>query len=227
MCLCLCLSASSQAATDEPPPGFIPLFNGKDLTGWQGREQVDPDAFRSLTPSEQHNLQAKADEILRQHWRVDAGELVNDGHGTYCTTIKDYGDFELLIDWKMVDPNADSGIYLRGNPQVQIWNPDDPVKRQYQAHLGSGSLWNNKPDTPGQSPLIRADRPIGQWNTFRICIVDNCVTVHFNEQLVVDDAVMQNFWDPQKPIISKGPIQLQTHGGEMRFRRIYLRELPE
>ena len=55
-----------------------------------------------------------------QHWSVDNGELVNDGHGAYLTTDREYGDIELLLEYKTV-PLADSGIYLRGTPQVQIW----------------------------------------------------------------------------------------------------------
>ena len=96
---------------------------------------------------------------------VDNGELVNDGKGAYLTTDKDYGDIELLIDYKTV-PKADSGIYLRATPQVQIWDSTkEGGKWELGADKGSGGLWNNSPGTPGKDPLVLADKPFGQWNT--------------------------------------------------------------
>ena len=210
---------------NEPPAGFVALFNGKDLTGWCGRGHVHPLKFNQLSESEKATRQQAADADLKKHWRVENGELINDGHGVFCTTVQEYGDFELLVDWKMVAPRADSGIYLRGSPQVQIWDPADPGGRKHNAHLGSGGLWNNNPGSPGKDPLVKADRPIGEWNTFRIRLVGDRATVHFNDQLVVDNVVMHNFWDRDAPLYDRGPIQLQTHGGEMRFRNIFLHKI--
>lgn len=207
------------------PEGYTPLFNGKDLSGWRGMEQVDPTVYQQLSAEEKQARQKKADADLAEHWRVENGEIVNDGHGVFCTTVKDYGDFELLVDWRMVDPHTDSGVYLRGCPQVQIWDPNDPSKKVHGGHLGSGGLWNNNPGSPGKDPKVLADRPVGEWNTFRIRIVGDKVTVHLNDILVVDDAVMHNFWNRDKKLYEQGPIQLQTHGGEMRFRSIYLRAI--
>lgn len=222
---CVMILATSAASANEAPEGFVSLFNGEDLTGWHGREQVDPVEYRNLSQDEQQARQAKADADLAEHWRVEDGQIINDGHGVFCTTVNDYADFELLIDWKMVDPHTDSGVYLRGCPQVQIWDPADPSKKQHGGHLGSGALWNNNPGTPGKDPLVLADRPVGEWNTLKIRIVGDRVTVHMNDQLVVDDAVMHNYWDREGGLPESGPIQLQTHGGEMRFRNIYVKEL--
>jgi hypothetical protein len=57
-------------------------------------------------------------------------------------------------------------------------------------------------------------------------MVGENVTVHFNGKLVVDNAPLENFWEPGKPVYDTGPIQLQTHGGEIRWRNIFIREIP-
>src|SRR5437016_1072577 len=101
---------------NTPPEGFTALFNGKDLTGWQGLVELPK---RDKDP-EKYAAQIKAaNEKYLPHWSVKDGIIVYDGKGQSLQTVKDYGDFELLVDWK-IPPKGDSGIYLRGNPQVQI-----------------------------------------------------------------------------------------------------------
>src|SRR5258705_1673133 len=102
----------------EPPPGFTAIFNGKDLTGWWGLEHFDPRKLTDEKRAEKHEAN-QAD--FTKHWRVENGELVNDGNGAFATSEKDYGDIEFMIDYKTV-AQADSGVYLRANPQVQIWD---------------------------------------------------------------------------------------------------------
>src|SRR5579872_7524406 len=98
---------------DEPPPGFTRLWNGKDLSGWHGRPDFSLFTLAALPEAERNvKLDAWTAET-RQHWSVEGDELVNDGKGAFLTTDKDYGDIELLIEYKTV-PLADSGIYLRG-----------------------------------------------------------------------------------------------------------------
>jgi len=169
-------------------------------------------------------------EDIRQHWRVENGELINDGTGLYLTTDRFYSDFELLVSYKMV-PGSDSGIYLRGTPQVSIWDATDETKFKHGADKGSGGLWNNPPGTPGKDPLVFADRPIGQWDEMRVVMTGERVSVWLNGKLVVDHARLYNYYDRAKPEAERlplpkvGPIQLQTHGREMRFRNVYLREI--
>ena len=206
----------------DPPAGFQPLFNGKDLSGWH---TFNP--HRRL-PEDEAKRKAILDEMaqdIHKHWRVENGEIVNDGHGAYLVTDRDYGDIELLIEYKTV-PRADSGIYLRGTPQVQIWDYTDKNKFKNGADKGSGGLWNNSPGAKGKDPLVLADKPFGQWNRFRIIQVGARTTVYLNDKLVVDHAIMENYWDRKKPLPPKGPIMLQTHGGEIRWRNIYIREIP-
>ena len=208
-------------AWGAPPEGFEPLFNGKDLSGWHTHNP-----HQKLPKDEA--ARRKAIEKMRvdreKHWRVENGEIVNDGHGAYLTTDREFGDIELLIEYKTV-PRADSGIYLRGTPQVQIWDYTDPRKFRNGADKGSGGLWNNSPGRPGKDPAVLADKPFGQWNAFRIIQVGARTTVYLNGKRVVDHAIMENYWDRSKPLPARGPIMLQTHGGEIRWRNIYVREI--
>jgi hypothetical protein len=214
-----------RVAEATAPAGFTALFNGHDLTGWWGAKTENPRLYMALPPAE---FKKKHDESLAditQHWRAENGELVNDGHGLFLTTDKYFGDFELLVDYKTV-PQADSGIYLKGCPQVQIWDYTDKAKFKISADKGSGGLWNNSPGAPGKDPRLLADKPLGEWNHFRIRMLGARVTVWLNEQLVVDNATMENYYDRKTPLPPTGPIQLQTHGGEIRWRNVFIREIP-
>lgn len=219
-------SAELRGAEPKPPEGFRAIFNGKDLTGWYG---LNPHAVAKLKGEKREANLKQQREDFDEHWRVENGELVNDGHGPYATTDEDFGDIEFLLEYKTV-AKADSGIYLRGTPQVQIWdsnqvfNPERPTRRP---HLGSGGLFNNAPDAPGRDPLVLADKPFGEWNQFRIRQVGDRTWVWLNGQLTVDGAIMENYWDRSQSLPVKGPIMLQTHGGEIRWRNIFVREIEE
>jgi 3-keto-disaccharide hydrolase len=199
------------AAQDNTPPGgFEALFNGKDLSGWQGLVELPERA--KLTKEEFAAKQRDANERYLPHWTVTDGVLRYDGMGQSLQTSSDYGDFELLVDWK-IGPKGDTGIYLRGTPQVQIW--DNPQ--------GSGGLFNNKINP--RQPLKYADRPVGEWNTFRIVMRGEKVSVWLNGELVVDNVTMENYWQRDQPIPARGPIELQHHGNPIEFKNIYIRKL--
>lgn len=217
--------ATSRASSLEVPKGFVPLFDGQNLSGWHGMPHFDPYKLAAMPESERKLQIARWTEDARQHWKVEDGELVNDGKGAYLTTDREFTDIELRIDYKTV-AKADSGIYLRATPQVQIWDyTKEGGKWNLGADKGSGGLWNNSPGAPGKDPLVLADMPFGQWNHLRILQVGERVTVYLNNKLVVDHARMENFWNRKLPLLRKGPIQLQTHGGEIRWRNIFIREI--
>lgn len=262
------------------PPGFKPIFNGKDLSGWYGwnihAAGGSPAELAKLPANDRAKKIAEWTADAEKHWRVEPadaseipsetwvavprrsllprlfrrhrerydlipaspamtaeqaalfqvqnGELVNDGHGAYLATEKNYRDYELIIEYRTV-PRADSGIYLKATPQVQIWDPTEKAKFNIGADKGSGGLWNNSAGAKGKDPLVKADKPFGEWNKFRILQIGDRTTVWLNDKLVVDDAVMENFWDRKKRLMNEGPIILQTHGGEIRWRNIAVREI--
>jgi hypothetical protein len=171
-----------------PPAGFTALFNGKDLTSWKDADKQ------------------------AEFWKVQDGVINYAGKGGKdLITAKNYKNFELYIDWK-INKGGDSGIFLRGAPQVQIWDNKE----------GSGGLWNNKAGSPGKVPLVVADKSPGEWNTFYIKMVGDKVTVKLNDKLVVDNAPMLD--GKVKP---EGPIHLQIHGNPLWFKNIYIKELPD
>jgi hypothetical protein len=202
--------------------GFTPLFNGTDLAGWKGLVG-DPKSRAALAPAELAAAQEKADALMRAHWSVADGALCFDGRGQNLCTARDYGDFELFVDWK-ISAGGDSGIYLRGTPQVQIWDTAFPKYLPLGADKGSGAFWNNK--VHPRFPTAKADRPVGEWNTFFIRMVGERATVVLNGETVVDDVVMENYWDRARPIDPRGQIELQNHGNELFFRDLFVREIP-
>ena len=191
----------------------VPLFNGKDLNGWKGLVD-DPPARARMSATELLRRQDVADNEMRAHWKATDGVLTFDGKGHSICTGRNYGDFELLVEWK-IETGGDSGIYLRGSPQVQIW---DTAKWPE----GSGGLYNNQKN-PGK-PIVCADRPVGEWNTFWIRMTGERVTVYLNDVQVVDDVVMENYWQRDIPIFPVGQIELQAHNTPLYFRNIRIRE---
>jgi len=178
------LVAALDVAADDnsPPEGFTALFNGRNLTGWKD------DASGS--------------------WRAENGILVYDGQGEHLVTEKEYGDFILLVDWKIED-GGNSGIFLRGEAQVEIWD-----KRDYDTDMGSGAI---VPYTK-HKPLNNADSPIGEWNHFEIRVEKGLVTVKLNDKLVLNK-YQANFRRP------RGPIFFQHHDTPLWFKNVYLQEL--
>ncbi|MCU0456971.1 MAG: DUF1080 domain-containing protein [Bacteroidales bacterium] len=200
--------------------GFRSMFNGKDLSGWQGLVE-NPIARSKMKKTELERKQAEADMKVPANWSVKDGVIWFNGRGDNLCSVKEYGDFEMLVDWK-ISKKGDSGIYLRGTPQVQIW---DTSRVDAGAQVGSGGLYNNQKNP--SKPLKVADNPVGDWNTFRIVMTGDKVSVWLNGELVVDNVVLENYWDRSIPIFPKGPIELQAHGTDLGFRDIYVREINE
>ena len=199
--------------------GFVSLFNGKDLTGWKALVG-NPISRSKMKPEELAEAQRVANEKTKNDWIVKDGLLVFTGHGDNLVTDKMYGDMEMYVDWKITE-KGDAGIYLRGSPQVQIW---DTSRREVGAQVGSGGLYNNQ--TNQSKPLVVADNKIGSWNTFHIIMKGEKVTVFLNGVLVTENVVLENYWDRKQPIFPIEQIELQAHGTYVAYRNIYLRELP-
>ncbi len=207
------------------PAGWTALFNGRDLAGWRGRPHFDPAKEAEGTPEERAKRQADWDADMRRHWTVENGLIVSDGQGVFLTTDREFGDFELMLEWMLPASCADSGIYLRGNPQVQIWDPACERDFKHGCEKGSGGLWNNPADSPGKWPMVKADRPIGEWNSMRITMKGDRATVVLNGQVVVSDCPLANYFQKGQPLPARGPIQIQTHGAPMHVRNVFIRDL--
>lgn len=201
--------------------GFVPMFNGKNLDGWQGMiAGGNPIAIAKLSEKERAKAQKEADIKMVENWSVKDGKIVFSGKGANLVSAKNYKDFEMIVDW-LITKEGDSGIYLRGTPQVQIW---DTSRVEVGAQVGSGGLYNNNKDNV-RDPLKVADNPVNEWNTFRITMIGAYVTVYLNGKLVVDNVKMDNYWNREIPIFESGTIELQAHGNELAFRDVYVREI--
>ena len=230
------------AEDNKPPAGFVALFNGKDLEGWQGN--IDMKQRATMPKDKQAAFIKQRTEEMKKHWTVKDGAIQMDGKGGISLqTVKDYGNFELMVDWK-IEKNGDSGIYLRGQPQVQVWDSDNsPGAGGVDRGTGSGGLWNNPLPAAvakskdlatlrkagqniGKVPLKKADKPLGEWNTFRIIMKGDKVTVYLNGELVVDDKPLAAFPPFNTQLPATGPIELQYHGDPLWFKNIYIKELP-
>ncbi|MCB9208605.1 MAG: DUF1080 domain-containing protein [Ignavibacteriales bacterium] len=198
--------------------GFVSMFNGVNLEGWEGLVG-NPISRSKMSKEELSKKQVEANKKMMENWSVKDGMIVFSGNGDNLCSIKDYGDFELILDWR-ISKNGDSGIYLRGTPQVQIW---DTSRIESGAQVGSGGLYNNQKHL--SKPLKVADNPIDEWNTFHITMIGENVTIYLNGELVVDNIPMDNYWDYEQPIFNSEAIELQAHGNELAFRNIYVKEI--
>jgi hypothetical protein len=227
----LCILPFLHGADNKPPEGFTALFNGKDLSGWQAAIAINK--RQKMNADELAAAQKKANDAVLPHWIVEDGVLINDGKGDNLATVKEFGNIELMLDWK-IEPKGDSGVYLRGFPQVQIWDSDalDPKKYMLEYGKGSGALWNNR-KKEDKVPLKKADKAPGEWNSFHIVMKGDKVTVKLNGELVVDNVALDNIYEQGKPLPARGPIELQRHPkqdgtlGKLWFKNIYVKELPE
>ncbi len=200
---------------------FVPIFNGKDLSGWKGLVG-NPISRSKMKPKALEEAQMKADQEAAANWLVENGMLLFAGKGDNLCTVKDYADFEMTVDWKLYPgKEPDAGIYLRGTPQVQIW---DVARVNVGAQVGSGGLYNNQKNP--SKPLVVADNALGEWNTFHIKMVGEKVTVYLNGKLVVNNVPLENYWDRSQPIFPAGAIELQAHGSKVAYRDIYVKEIP-
>ncbi len=218
------LVPSARAEDNKPPAGFTALFNGKDLDGWQGN--IDMKQRVTMPKEKQADFIKGRTKTAQEHWTVKDGVIHCDGKGgVSLQSAKDYGDFELMVDWK-IEKNGDSGLYLRGQPQVQIWDSENtPGARGADKNSGSGGLWNNPAGDKAKMPLKKADKPVGQWNTFHIVVKGKEVTVKLNGELVVDKGELRNYWFQKEPVPAAGPVELQFHGDPLWFKNIYIKEL--
>ncbi len=239
--VCMILAAAATSAIAGPPPGegWLSLFNGKDLTGWKVPEGdnghwkvadgvIDYDAQSEAKGSKDlWTEKSFSNFVLHIDWRIKETK----GGPAKVPIILPDGSYKKDENGRRVTvsrPNADSGILLRPKVQANIWCW--PV--------GSGEVWSYRLDSnmppevrAGATPKVRADNPVGQWNTFVITMKGDRMTVVLNGKTVVDNLELPG-------VAPSGPIGLQHHGGInkktgkwstssslMQFREIYIKEL--
>ena len=199
----LCLLAATCLA-DAPPEGFRALFNERDLSGWHGES---PHPLLPLTAENKTAELARQRADFPRHWSVKEGELVNSGKGPYATTDEAFGDFELRLEYKTI-ASPECGIYLRGTPQIQIYDKDQDLDPNHPSRRLAGlKLWTGFPTL----------RPPGEWNSLRVVQQGDLTTVWLNGDMVFDKAKQR--WP------AKGPIMLTTQGGEIRWRNLFIKPL--
>ena len=193
------------ALAADAPTGFISLFNGKDLSGWKATGKMDV-------------------------WGAENGMIyVAGGGGGWLLTEKDYGDFELRLEYKM-PKMGNSGVALRtprmGDPAyvgMEIQLLDDANWKGLQPWQHTGSIYNVVP------PKKVNSKPFGEWNTIDIVAKGRNVKVQHNGEVLVDanldDYVKEH--GKRHPGISreKGAVGFQSYNYRVEFKNIYLKEL--
>lgn len=202
----LLLLSHTRADDPKPPEGFTSLFNGTDLTGWKATGKMDV-------------------------WGAEKGVIyVDKGGGGWLLTEKEFGDFELRVEYKM-SKGANSGVALRtpreGDPayvgmEIQLIDDEGwPGKLADYQHTGSiydvvpaGKL-NNK--------------PVGEWNAMRIVCKGPKVSIEVNGTQVVD-ANLEDHKEKKAarhPGITreKGHVGFQSYNTRVEFRNVYIKPL--
>jgi len=234
--LIACGPAKDSASSD----GWISLFNGQDLTGWETKVEGADEVWSVVNGviDCQPKLKPGGDKAL---WTVDSYQnfelhvewRIKEKKGIYnFPVVLPDGSYQLDANGEQVvnpQPGADSGIYLRGTnkAQLNIWCWP----------IGSGEVYgyrHNQEDPvvrAGVTPKVNADKPVGEWNTFHITMVRERLSVVLNGQQVLENAQLPGVPD-------SGPIAVQHHGGFdaekdqwngasslVQFRNIRIKEL--
>ncbi len=214
--------AATPGMTCDTHAGFRSLYNGRDFAGWKFGPEHEG------------------------HWKADDWTISFDGQGTHLWTEEEFGDFELICDWRWSGPAhdadlpvilpsgdyvqengqqkkqrvqecGDSGIYLRGNDKSQV--------NIWCWPIGSGEVYGYRTDgkmsaavRAGVTPKENADAPLGEWNRFFITMKGSRLTVVLNGKTVIENAEL-----PGVP--ARGALALQQHGSPLQFANLYVRSL--
>lgn len=220
------------------PKGFVSLFNGKDFTNWKVPEGdnghwkivngvIDYDAESEAKDKNLWSAKEYKDFILYVDWRIKEVPWTNPNVPIILASglHKKNEKGEAIT---MEVPDSDSGILLRGEGKCQanIWNWP----------IGSGEVYGYRMDDKmpaevrrGVTPKVNADKNIGEWNTFKITMKGNRMTVELNGIIVIENALL-----PGLP--ESGRIGLQHHGSKrdgewvsppslVQFRNIHIKEI--
>ncbi len=233
------MNAVAPRAQSDPPPGFVSIFNGKDLTGWKIPEGdnghwkvvdgvIDYDAgSEALKDKNLWTVKSYKNFVARVDWRIKATPYISKNMRIVMPDGHDKLD-ESGEPIRITAPDSDSGFLLRGSSKAQLNIWCWPV--------GSGEMYGYRTDAnmpqaikAAATPKMNADNDIGKWNTFEVTVQDSTVTVVLNGKTVIDKITL-----PDLP--AEGPLGLQHHGGVkdgvytgipalVQFRNIHVKEL--
>lgn len=191
------LAAGALAADEE---GFVSLFNGKDLTGWKLR---NPKGYAS--------------------WSVKDGALANDvsggKHGTDLVTEKKFWNFTVRFEFQVPD-NSNSGFYLRGRHEIQVLGD---FKNGQPSKGGNGAIYGFK------APDVFASKPANEWQTCEATMVGKKITVTLNGKKIHDNVECNRATGSEidNKVNEPGPFFLQGDHGNVSFRNLRIKELPQ
>lgn len=190
--------------------GWKDLFNGKDLSGWNAKE--NPGSFR-----------------------VEEGMLVCSGPRghLYYEAGESFHNFELIAEVK-TQPSANSGIYFHTAEQEDGWPSKGYEVQINNSHTGEGNYRETK-KTGSLYAIRNVYYPMaadGEWFTMRIRVLENRVEVYIDEEKVVDYIQPDSPWrsdDMKDRLLSSGTFALQAHdeNSTVYFRSIRVKRLPE
>ena len=201
------VSAASKPAADAD--GFVPLFNGKDLSGWTGN-------VKGYVPEADGKLVCVPDR----------------GQGNLYTT-KEYANFVLRFDFKL-SPGANNGLGIRApteedaayvGMEIQILDDSAEVYKNIEPWQSHGSIYNVVAAKPGHL------KPVGEWNSEEVTADGRHVVVKLNGATIVD-ANLDDVKDPKTlarhPGLARksGHVGFLGHGSPLAFRNIRIKELP-
>ena len=195
------------AAIAQTRDGFVPLFNGKDLDGWEVRESRAGD---------------------KDKWSVTDNLLLAKPGGGWIGTKKMYGDFVLRLEWKIFD-GGNSGVFLRvpdykskDSPsakgmEIQILDDNAPKYNKLEPYQYCGGLYHF------QGASKKMFKGAGTWNSYEITCKGPIIQVVFNGEKVIDADATKDDVLNKRP--RKGYIGLQNHGTGVEFRTVMIKTL--
>jgi hypothetical protein len=238
----LLLLCASLFAQGDPPyrseKGWKPLLDGRDLEGWHAKDSAQPNEW--FTTKAVTYDAAAAPKVLTG--RPEPGPVILNGPaGKTQDLVTDakFGDIELYIEW-MVPKGSNSGVYLQGLYEVQVFDSFGKAEVNYSDAGGIYHRWINEKGVGGSSPKVNASRPPGEWQWYRIWFraprfdasgkkTENAkfLKVMFNGQLVQENVEVDGGTRAhlEIPEAATNPLMLQGDHGPVAYRNIYWRPL--
>jgi hypothetical protein len=218
------------AANGQPPASAVNLIKGSDLSVW--REPTNKWSIVgnvSLSPDDPTVLDSKSGQ----------GVLFNTGRTTDLVSKQEFGDVQLHLEF-MISKHSNSGVYLMGSYELQIYDSYGVAKDAYPGIECGGIYprWIEEKDVEGHSPNVNASLPPGKWQTFDVTLraprfnqngekIANAVFVKvvYNGKVIHENVELNDATRGGYPEKATGPLRLQGDHGPVAFRNIRIQPL--